>query len=279
MIEGYDLSNNNADVPDLGDVGFVFHKVSQGNWFTDGKYAERADWIRGNWVWGAYLFPEITASAASQVAFFANRADIRPGDVVILDFEDLPGGYNAWRQYSNQSIAGFGTQLMNGLIAAYPNNRVLIYCNLSTYWNIVQAFGIPVGDGVWIATPDQTPTMDWVFWQYTSEPVDTNKSKFDTEARLRSWANKGEFLMALTDAQQDELYRRVVDMDDNGAIPYKVNGAGNSTGEVVSRLEGRLDAILAAVSTPHTGDDVELVLVRELVTAVTRLADHFAPKV
>jgi hypothetical protein len=123
------------------------------------------------------------------VSWFQTVAAIQPGDIVALDFEND----GTWGQFSNQALAGMATQTMQLLLAAYPRNRVVLYCNLSTFNNIIVPYSVPLGDGLWIAEPSGTPIIDWMFWQYGQSGVDLDQGNFNSPHDLTVWVySKGQ---------------------------------------------------------------------------------------
>lgn len=188
-VEGIDISNNNPE-QDYSRYDFVFLKATEGETYTDATYANRHAAVRSaGKIAGAYLFYRTASSPAAHVGQFHTVAAIQPGDIIALDFEND----ETWGQYSNQSLAGMATQTMNLLLSAYTQNRVVLYCNLSTYHNIIVPYNVPVGDGLWIAEPSGTPTNQWVFWQYAQSGVDLDRGNFDSADRLHVWAySKGQ---------------------------------------------------------------------------------------
>lgn len=184
-VEGIDISNNNPD-QDYSQYAFTFLKATEGETFQDADYSARHAAVRNaGKIAGAYLFYRTASTPQAHAAFFHTVAAIQPGDIVALDFEND----ETWGQYSSQALAGMATQTMQLLLQMYPQNRVVLYCNLSTYNNVVVPYSVPLGDGLWIAEPSGTPTSDWVFWQYSSDTVDHDRANFDTFDRLHLWAN------------------------------------------------------------------------------------------
>lgn len=188
-VEGIDISNNNPD-QDYGPYGFVFLKATEGETYQDATYTTRHQAVRAaGKVAGAYMFYRTASSPANHVTFFERVAAIMPGDVVILDFEND----GTWDQFGDQALAGMATQTMQLLMADYPHNRVLLYCNRYTFNIIIQPYNVVQGDGLWIASPNETPVMDWLFWQYAQSTVDLDRGNFSGPDALRVWAtSKGQ---------------------------------------------------------------------------------------
>lgn len=188
-VSGIDISNNNPE-QDYSVYDFVFLKATEGETYVDATYASRHAAVRNaGKVAGAYMFFRTASTPGNHVAFFQSVAAIQPGDIVAFDFEND----GTWAQFSNQALAGLAIQVMQLLMANYPHNRVVLYCDLDTYNNIIVPFSVPLGDGLWIAEPSGTPTAAWVFWQYGQSGVDLDQGNFDTFDRLHVWAtSKGQ---------------------------------------------------------------------------------------
>jgi len=185
-VNGTDWSHwNNSPNPDPFD--FIIHKATQGDHYVDPRYGERKQWIRDlGKIWGAYLFPEVATPPERQVDHFREIADIRPGDIVALDFESD----GTWSHYTNAHLAAFGDELMALLQYHYPDNRVLLYCNRSAYSSIALPYQVSLGDGLWIASPGSIPTMSWVIWQYGNGAVDYDRADFPNIDTMWQWATK-----------------------------------------------------------------------------------------
>lgn len=182
---GVDISSNN-DMPSLDGLDFVWIKATEGATYADPPYGGRRTFAKqAGLVVGAYLFYRTESTPQSQVSQFFSYAAIQPGDLVALDFEND----STWGQYSAQALANMAITTMQLLSAAYPYNRVVLYCNQDTYRRIIVPYTVPTGDGVWIAEPSGTPSIDWVFWQYGQNVVDLDYGNFDSKARLVQWAN------------------------------------------------------------------------------------------
>ena len=188
-VNGIDISNNNPD-QDYSVQDFVFLKATEGETYQDATYTVRHAAVRkAGKVAGAYLFYRTASTPGKHVSWFQTVAAIQPGDIVALDFESD----GTWNQFSNQALAGMATQTMQLLLAAYPHNRVVLYCNLWTFNNVIVPYNVPLDDGLWIAEPSNRPTMDWVFWQYGQSGVDLDQGNFGSPAALSAWVySKGQ---------------------------------------------------------------------------------------
>lgn len=266
-IEGTDWSHWNEN-PNPDPYSFIIHKATQGTKYVDPTYADRARWIRDlGKVWGAYLFPVTNHREQDQVDHFVDVANIQPGELVALDFEDD----DTWRQYTMRALAQMAQACMQALIAAYQNNRVLLYCNRSTYINIVRPYEVNVGDGLWIASPGQEPTMPWAIWQYGHGSVDYDRANFATLAQFTSWAWKetGEEIDMTPEQAEalDEIKQRLRQLHLNGGAPLPDPDNVNNW-----RAGGDLTALWRSL------DDTLIEPLRaelaDLRTAVTHLVDQ-----
>jgi len=183
-VTGIDISHHNA-TPDFSRYDFVFHKATEGVGFVDNAYSSRVSLTRSlGIVTGVYHFMTMTDSAQAQVNHFNNVANIQPGDIVALDFEND----GTWAQHTNGQIADMGNACARALEMHYPTNRVVVYCNRSAYM-----LGVRGRDGMWIASPGVTPTVPYVFWQYGGElTLDLDRGNFDTVNNLKEWAGMGD---------------------------------------------------------------------------------------
>lgn len=184
-VNGVDISSNNGMV-DTTSLDFIFLKATEGQTYADPPYLDRRAYCRQRGlVVGAYLFYRTASTPQAHVANFFNYAAILPGDIVALDFEND----DTWSQFSTQALANMAITTMQLLAATYPYNRVVLYCNGDTWNRIIKPFNVPLVDGLWLADPSGTPSMDWVFWQYGQSDVDLDYGNFDSKARLVQWAN------------------------------------------------------------------------------------------
>jgi hypothetical protein len=187
-VFGCDLSHFQASIPDLTGMSFVFHKCTEGSDYVDPVYSGRQSTVHNTGrIWGAYHFFRMSADVGAQVQWFIDHATIKTGDIIALDFEDV--AYDSWSNYPHSVVASKCTEVMHALRGAFPNNRLVLYCNESTLTDYVQRYGIPTYDGLWIADPSGRPSAAWVFWQYTSSPFDKDLSdSFADDAHFHVWA-------------------------------------------------------------------------------------------
>lgn len=182
-VLGVDLSHYNT-MPVLDNYGFVFQKCTEGATIVDPTYASRHSAIRNTGkVFGAYHFLDMNVDSAQQVLFFLHNANLMPGDIAALDFEDD----GTWSTFTTTEILAKGQQVLAGIMAW--TGRVVVYMNRSTYAFASSLVG--ACDGLWIASPGATPTMPYLFWQYGISGVDQDQeSQFPTQQSLMDWSNK-----------------------------------------------------------------------------------------
>lgn len=187
-VKGIDIYRRNS-VPSLTDVSFIFHKVTQGLFFIDDQYGTRhIKYGKQVPLWGGYHFYSALNPVDSQLNAFIGHANLLPGEVAILDFEDWN---NEWSATTPHSLANDANHFMMELKRRLPHNRCLLYCNRWTYTNIIAKYGVSVGDGLWIASPDGTPTMPYLFWQTGAiNGIDMNIANFSTVDAMLRWAGK-----------------------------------------------------------------------------------------
>lgn len=186
-VRGIDIYQRNS-VPNLADVHFIFHKVTQGNFFVDNQYNSRHLKYAKDRLWGGYVFFSALNPVNSQVRMFVDHADLAPGEIAILDFEDWQ---NEWSSFSHHKLATDADAFMHELKRLLPKNRCLLYCNRWTYNNIVKPFHVYMGDGLWIASPDAKPNMPYLFWQQNAvNGVDIDVANFSDVGAMLRWAGQ-----------------------------------------------------------------------------------------
>jgi hypothetical protein len=191
-VYGVDLSHWNT-LPNLSSYSFVFQKATQGVDIVDPTYTQRHNVVRdAGKVFGGYHFMTAASPGKAQAEFFARIAGLQAGDVAAVDFEDDGSWPADFGDPRFAAIAATATECMDTILAALPANRVLLYCNSSTYENIVVPHKIPVGDGLWDAAYRLLPPPDpWLFWQNTSSPVDLDQAAaFADLPALARWVAK-----------------------------------------------------------------------------------------
>lgn len=196
-LAGCDLSNWQQQLPDLSQYSFVFHKCTEGTGYIDPLYVGRHDIIRKmGKVFGAYHYYRTNVDVIQQVEWFIDHANLMPGDIAVLDFED-DGTWN--NGFNHRTLASQASRFMMALADHYPSRRIMIYCNRSSYDTIIKPYGVYTGDGIWLASPGYDP-VDYphIFVQTGSDPIDIDmSSSFSSFNDLVEWTiGKGD-IMAL----------------------------------------------------------------------------------
>lgn len=180
MIHGIDVANYQSSNYDTTGQSFVFVKATEGVSYVNPKYKDQLAHGRAKGlVVGHYHF-EHHGGAADQADYFYHHADVRPGEIIALDWEQR----------------GLDTKDKDLWLRAaknrYPDNKVVLY-TYTSMWKGVDASGF-VQDGLWIADPNHAAgkpavTHSWVFHQYSSAGgMDRNVANFATLADLKTWA-------------------------------------------------------------------------------------------
>jgi hypothetical protein len=243
-VQGIDVSHHNM-LPNLTTYGFVFHKATQGAGYVDPTFATRWPFLKElGKVRGAYHFISMNNSAHDQVEHFASVVPVERGDIIALDFETD----GTWGNYSRDTIALRGADVMRLLRLKYLNNRIVLYCNRSDYTRYVASGGVQVsvGDGLWIASPGVTPTMPYLFWQYGGTGIDLDHGNFDTLDALKEWANMGSAWEELSDVTAPDGRHYTY-----GELARWTNVYVNELKDEIPAIAARLDAIEAKLPGVH----------------------------
>jgi hypothetical protein len=180
LITGVDVSSyQDANTYPIAGMSFAIVKATESTTYLNPKYAAQLAHARTNGlVVGHYHFATGTNSA-EQVAYFAAHADVRPGELIALDWEEssvTSAARDAW---------------LSAAKAHYPHNRVILYCNVD-YW-LTRDVTHSDADGLWIADyshPAGHPniTQAWKFHQYSSSGgIDHSVADFTSLAALVAW--------------------------------------------------------------------------------------------
>ncbi|MGW1714049.1 glycoside hydrolase family 25 protein [Streptomyces sp. NPDC002156] len=186
MLRGIDVSAYQSDTYDTDGLSFVFIKATEGRSYVNPKLTAQTKRARdGGCVVGFYhfLWP---GNLTAQAEYFVSQAPERGNrDILAVDWETTGDGTHA----SNAEKDTFIRKVKE----LRPNNRVVLYTNRN-YWLTIDTTSY-AGDGLWIAdyvTAGQPRIKaDWLFHQYTDDPVDTNVADFTTKAALQKWADLG----------------------------------------------------------------------------------------
>lgn len=289
-VFGVDVSNHQSSFNFSG-WEFAFIKATQGNWFRDGRFNQHLTNARNaGCLVAAYHYQE-TSSVASQVDLI--KSVVPAGMPVIIDVERGSGGVDITRALVTR-------------LRAEGYHVPFVYIP-RWYWREIgqpDMSGLPSLWASWypdyVARPREegiakVPQSAWSSYgglsvsvmQFTSSPFDQNwypGTRDQLAAILNGRAPGGgsgdNFLMALSDEQQQYLYDSLVDIRTDLSIPYTTTGVstgnvvkylyeavqdirndlakpylnnGKSTGEIIRDLEGRLDEIETKVDNIAVG--------------------------
>ena len=172
MFDGImDISHNNdIDLSAAQSAGIVavIHKATEGATFQDPMYAtRRAEATKLGLLWGAYHFGT-AADVNQQIQNFTQTAQLQPGDVVVLDYEELSGDQMT-QQQAEQFVTLFQQQF--GYLPLLYGSSLL---------TSISATSPLAGCGLWIAEyasvsqPSLPPAFRaYDLWQFTDGTVPT----------------------------------------------------------------------------------------------------------
>jgi hypothetical protein len=269
-LHGRDFSHFNTLPADLSGDSFDAHKCTQGTTFVDPKYASRAPIIRAaGKVFIAYHFGTMSDDPKAQAAWFKQHAALVTGDVIALDWENpADGSADDWAHYTSTEIRNQAVAILASL--AKVDHRELVYMNRSAYGSLNGGTIVAHTDGLWIASPNATPTMPYLFWQFTiSNGIDQDQeSRFATLAGLKGWALMTNPTTPSVDSPDvlatvgrvDALLRNAPAVDYVNA-PANVQGENNGLANALSTILSQavangkaLDALTAKVNALNMGD-------------------------
>lgn len=182
MITGHDVASYQPKAVPVGD--FCFVKATEGSGYVNPRLAAQTASARADGqIVGFYHFLH-PGNAIGQARFFVANAPMRPGDLLVCDWEETRFGHP-----SNADKNAFISEVQR----LRPQHLVGLYCN-SSDWKSLDV-GSHRGDFLWIAdyngTPGRVNIRDaWVIHQWTSRPVDTSVAKFANRAAMRAWSRK-----------------------------------------------------------------------------------------
>lgn len=168
----------------------LIHKATQGITNQQAAYPVRRSQhvASGKAAFGAYHAFMGNVDAAAQARYFVAYAKPVDGDVLAFDFENFSG---SWAGKTRAQLAAMAKTFLATVRFLRPRNKLVVYCNRSDYNTIIKAYGVPLYDGLWLATLDNTrPTQyPWIICQYAViGGVDWNDAKFASQAAMKTWA-------------------------------------------------------------------------------------------
>lgn len=187
-IYGQDWASYQTTSQSITGLSFVFLKVTEGLSYVNPKYVAQRAWLESNKiVVGVYHYPHMHNSADAEVNYFISKANIKPGMMVVLDWE----GYdNNNKDVPKAAQLAYKEEFLRYLKTKLPNNPVGLYANTDYWLNIDK--NSHAGDFLWIATankPAGSPgiTYPWKFHQYGASGVDKDFGNFVSKEALQSW--------------------------------------------------------------------------------------------
>lgn len=252
MLEGVDISYAQANYQPGGE-SFIVVNASRANigLATGSWYHRQVDTARahgkevGHYFFNGNISPSVCANY-----FVDNLYDLRAQDVLVLDVES-EGGTNtaAWTPAQALEFAR--------VVFARTGKKVGIYLNQSLMngsdWSSVVAFGC----WLWIAYYNPYPPVirwwpDWTMWQYTSTPIDRNRSKLPVSHIAGTGAVK-----PIIPEQEDEDVNGFYVQVSSSQPKYWFSP---STGKVRRISTAEWEFLRAVESTRTTGDTVDVKL-------------------
>jgi len=185
-IYGCDVSEYQPNYEPASNEDFMIIKATLGMSIVDPERNDHADTARSKGLvtgWYHFLWPSHSSgTGAEQARYFLDHIpDLRDGEILVCDWESNNDGLPSESDRDN-----FVKECRNKA----PGHKVLLYCNASTFnGSDKERF-----DGLWVAhyTSASEPGVDdWLVWQYTDNPYDKNRAKFDSRDDMRAWAGGG----------------------------------------------------------------------------------------
>ncbi|OAR21923.1 hypothetical protein A8W25_28175 [Streptomyces sp. ERV7] len=229
-VKGVDVSSYQSATFSTSGLDFAIVKATEGTGYINPKMREQAEHARAaGLVVGFYHFLR-PGSMRAQAAYFVEQASSIEGDPLFADWED-----------AGVSCADKDAFLAEVKRLRGSTHRVGLYCNLE-YWKNRDTTS-NAGDALWIAdyVTAGRPRIEaeWLFHQYTDEPVDTNVAAFADRAALRAWAAKGSTPPARPSVDLSQLVAAARQDPDRDGTP--VTYAGARVVEDALAAEGLLD--------------------------------------
>jgi len=176
---GVDVSSHQESWQGLADNEYYcWVKATEGKSYVNPEYAHQLAKIREESKVAGHYHWLNSGNVDDQVAWFVLKSDVRPGELIAVDWEDK----------SNPSTAQKDDAIRR-LQEAFPTSKVGLYCNRD--WWLNHDTSSFYGDYLWIANytsaSDPGIEAEWSFWQYTSSPYDKNRGRFADLAELKEW--------------------------------------------------------------------------------------------
>ncbi|MEU5130038.1 GH25 family lysozyme [Streptomyces mobaraensis] len=181
MLRGIDVSSHQASTYSTSGLDFVIIKASEGRSYVNPRMREQAACARrAGLVVGFYHFLH-PGNIDEQAAYFVERCDSVPGDILAIDWESTDSGTASCAEKDSA---------LRRVKSLRPDHRVILYCNRD-FWRNRDSTSY-AGDGLWIAdyVAAGSPKIEapWLVHQFTEDPIDTNVARFGSRAEMRAWA-------------------------------------------------------------------------------------------
>jgi hypothetical protein len=179
MITGVDVSSYQDSTYDISGQSFAIVKATESTDYTNPEYTAQVAHARNaGLVVGHYHYLSASGDAAAEFVYFASVARVVEGDIIALDWE------------ASDATAGARDVWLNAAQAHFPQNKVILYCDVDYWVNHDPTHS--AADGLWIAdySGGSRPNISqpWVFWQYSSaNNLDHSYGNFDSLAELVDW--------------------------------------------------------------------------------------------
>jgi len=191
-IYGADWADYQSARPSTAGLAYGFTKVSEGLGYVNPEWASQyRTAVAAGLVPGKYHYPHMANAASAEVDYFLAHADVRPGDLLALDWEgNGPGEANAG--LPDSQLAAFKDDWLAEAKARCPENPVGLYCDKS-FWLDIDTTSY-CQDFLWIATAGVAAgepgiQYPWLFHQYgTAAGADADYCHLPSAAALRAWA-------------------------------------------------------------------------------------------
>jgi len=184
MINGIDVASFQSEVYATSGLDYVFVKATEGTSYVNPHMAKQAAVARTAGLGlGFYHFLH-PGNVKAQAQYFVRVATSLPGDMLVCDWETVPGGTGATNAEKDLFIQTVKELRPTG-------HRVGLYCNRD-YW-INRDHTSYCGDFLWIADPGipaGKPRIKhaWTFHQYAIKGgIDQDVANFASRADLRKW--------------------------------------------------------------------------------------------
>ncbi|MFC4055568.1 glycoside hydrolase family 25 protein [Actinomadura syzygii] len=190
MLHGIDVASYEPTFKTEG-VDFVIVKATEGRTYTNPYRAKQARRARdAGCAVGFYHFLRgrrgiRLARIKAQAKYFVEHCGAEDGDILALDWESDPKG--------RLPTAAQKDKFLHEVKKLRPGHRLVLYCNRDL-WTRKSTTDYRA-DGLWIADYRKAgePKIqdEWLFHQYTSEPIDKNVADFKSRDDLKDWASAG----------------------------------------------------------------------------------------